>query len=77
MIYGYCRVSTARQHEENQHFAIDRFAQMNNLNIDLWIEEKISSSKKLKERKLGKLLSKLKKGDILIQVYKVSVMQDV
>ncbi|MBE6449897.1 MAG: invertase [Alphaproteobacteria bacterium] len=66
MIYGYCRVSTARQHEENQHFAIERFACTNNLKIDHWVEEKISSSKKLKERKLGKLLSKLQKDDILI-----------
>ena len=66
MIYGYCRVSTVRQHEENQHFAIERFVSANNLKIDCWVEEKISSSKKLKERKLGKLLSKLQKDDILI-----------
>ena len=66
MIYGYCRVSTARQHEENQHFAIERFVSAHNLKIDCWVEEKISSSKKLKERKLGKLLSKLQKDDILI-----------
>ena len=66
MIYGYCRVSTVRQHEENQHFAIEKFACASNLKIDCWVEEKISSSKKLKERKLGKLLSKLQKDDILI-----------
>ena len=66
MIYGYCRVSTQRQHEENQHFVIEKFAMTNNIHIDAWIEEKISSSKKLKERKLGKLILKLKAGDILI-----------
>ena len=66
MIYGYCRVSTAPQHEANQHFVIENFAKDNNLNIDVWIEEKISSSKKLQDRKLGTLLKKLKSGDILI-----------
>lgn len=66
MIYGYCRVSTAHQNEENQHFAIENFAQKNHLSIDVWIEEKISSSKPLKERYLGELLSRLKAGDILI-----------
>lgn len=66
MIYGYCRVSTAHQHEENQHFVIENFAKQHNLQIDAWVEEKISSSKKLQDRKLGLLLNKLKSGDILI-----------
>ena len=66
MIYGYCRVSTQRQHEENQHFAIEKFCQEHAIHIDVWVEEKISSSKKLKERRLGTLLNKLQTGDILI-----------
>ena len=66
MIYGYCRVSTAHQNEENQHFVIENFEKNNNMTIDIWIEEKISSSKKLQDRKLGKLLNKLQSGDILI-----------
>ena len=66
MIYGYCRVSTNHQTEENQHFAIEKFVKANNLHIDIWIEEKISSSKKLKHRRLGTLLKKLNSGDILI-----------
>lgn len=66
MIYGYCRVSTAHQHEENQRFVIENFAKNNNIVIDAWIEEKISSSKKLQDRKLGNLLNKLESGDVLI-----------
>lgn len=66
MIYGYCRVSTNHQTEENQHFAIQNFANKNNIHIDCWIEEKISSSKKLEKRKLGSLLKQIQKGDILI-----------
>ena len=66
MIYGYCRVSTTHQHEENQHFVIEKFARANNMHVDVWIEEKISSSKRLYDRKLGKLLQELTAGDILI-----------
>ena len=66
MIYAYCRVSTSHQTEENQHFVIEKFAKENNLTVDIWVEETISSGKKLSERKLGKLIPKLKSGDILI-----------
>ena len=66
MIYGYCRVSTTHQNEENQHFAIEQFVLKNQMKVDIWVEEKISSSKKLKDRKLGDLLKKLNSGDILI-----------
>lgn len=66
MIYGYCRVSTTHQNEENQRFALEQFVKNNNMSIDVWVEEKVSSSKKLKDRKLGALLNKLDTGDILI-----------
>lgn len=66
MIYAYCRVSTSHQTEENQHFVIEQFAAENNIHIDIWVEETISSGQKLSKRKLGKLISKLKSGDILI-----------
>lgn len=66
MIYGYIRTSTEKQNNENQHFEIENFAKTNNIHIDKWIEETISSRKSLEERKLGKLLKKLKPDDILI-----------
>ena len=66
MIYGYIRVSTQTQVLENQKIAISTFCEANNIEINKWVEEKISSRKPLNERKLGKLLKKLKKGDILI-----------
>ena len=66
MIYAYIRVSTDKQHQENQKFEIEQFASANNLYIDKWIEETISSKKPLEERKLGKLIKKLKADDILI-----------
>ena len=66
MIYGYIRVSTQTQVLENQKLAISTFCETNQIKIDKWVEEKISSRKPLNERKLGKLLKKLKKGDVLI-----------
>ena len=66
MIYGYIRTSTDKQNNENQRFEIEQFANNNNLKIDQWIEETISSKKDLEERKLGKLLKKIKQDDIII-----------
>lgn len=66
MIYGYIRVSSDKQSTENQAFEIIRFAESNHMKIDEWIKEKISSRAELNERKLGGLLKRLKKGDVLI-----------
>ncbi len=66
MIYGYCRISTNHQQVCNQKHEIQTFADKNNINIDKWIEETISSKVVLNNRKLGKILKRLKKGDILI-----------
>ena len=66
MIYGYCRISTDHQQVSNQKHEIQAFIENNNLLIDKWVEEVISSRKPLNERKLGKILKKQKKGDILI-----------
>lgn len=66
MIYGYIRVSTDKQTTENQRFEIDNFAKERAMNIDEWIEETISATKKLSDRKFGELLLKMTKEDILI-----------
>ena len=66
MIYGYIRVSTDKQTVENQLFEIKEFAEKNEMIIDKWIMETISSTEGLNRRKLGRLLKKLKSGDIII-----------
>lgn len=66
MIYGYIRVSTDKQTVQNQEFEIVNFAKRNDIKINKWIKETISSTKELDKRKLGPLLKKLRKGDILI-----------
>ena len=66
MIYGYIRVSSDKQTVENQRFEITNFCNKQNLNIDGWIEETISGTKNYDKRKLGALLKKVGKGDIII-----------
>lgn len=66
MIYGYIRVSTDKQTVENQRFEIENFVQKENIKIDRWIEETVSGTVSVEKRKLGTLLRKLKKGDILV-----------
>ena len=66
MIYGYIRVSTDKQTVENQRYEINNFCTKQDIVVHKWIEETISGTKNVDERKLGKLLKKMKKEDILI-----------
>lgn len=66
MNYGYIRVSSDKQTVENQRFEISRFALEQGLVINGWIEETISGTKNYDKRELGKLLKKVKKGDLII-----------
>lgn len=66
MIYGYIRVSTDKQSVENQRYEINRFCGSQVIVVDRWIEETISGSKNVDDRKLGRLLRKMKKEDVLI-----------
>lgn len=66
MNYGYIRVSTDKQTTENQRFEIEKYCQERQIVIDEWIEETISATKKLDERKFGQLLKRMQKEDQLI-----------
>ena len=59
MIYSYIRVSSDQQNCANQKYEVECYAAKNNITINEYIEETISSRKPLKDRKLGKLLNKL------------------
>lgn len=63
---GYIRVSSNKQTLEHQRFEIENFALKKGIKIDTWVEEKISSRKALKNRKLGELLDNLQENDVLI-----------
>lgn len=66
MIYAYIRVSTDKQTVENQRFEINKFALEKGLEIEKWVSETVSGTKAAKDRKLGPLLKKMKKGDTSI-----------
>ncbi len=66
MLYGYTRVSTCSQDNENQRFSIQKYAKANNLKVNVWVEEIISSRKPLEKRKLYELLNQLVDGDKVI-----------
>ena len=66
MIYGYLRVSTDKQSLENQKFGINRYCKRENISVDRWVTETISGTKNFEERKLGKMIKRLNKDDILV-----------
>ncbi len=66
MNYGYIRVSTDKQTTANQTFEIQKFAKERKMNIEEWIEETISATKRLDDRKFGQLLKRMTQGDQLV-----------
>jgi DNA invertase Pin-like site-specific DNA recombinase len=66
MVYGYIRVSTDKQDYSNQKHGILEYANKQKLGHVEFVEETISSRKKLEDRDLYRLIQNLKEGDILI-----------
>jgi len=66
MVIAYLRVSTGKQTLENQRNEISRFADSRNLRVDRWVKETASGRKTGRERKLGALVRRMQKGDMLI-----------
>jgi len=51
---------------DNQEFEITKFCRKNGIKIDEWIRETISGTKTPDKRKLGGLLEKIEKGDLIV-----------
>ena len=66
MVYAYIRVSTGKQTVKNQRYEIERYVRAQGFKVDHWVSETVSGTKSARDRKLGKLLNRLKKGDTLI-----------
>ncbi len=66
MTYGYIRVSSDKQTVENQRFEINNFCERRQIAVDDWIEETISGTKNYDKRRLGRLLKRVRKDDIII-----------
>lgn len=66
-VYGYLRVSTDKQDCENQKIGVENMARSRGLEIEKWIvDDGVSGTKEPEKRKLGKLLRKIKTGDVII-----------
>jgi DNA invertase Pin-like site-specific DNA recombinase len=66
MVYGYIRVSSDKQTVENQRFEILQFCKREQLEVEGWIEETISGTTAYSKRRLGRLLKRIRKGDLII-----------
>ncbi len=66
MVVAYLRVSTNKQHLENQQQEIKKFAAYRGLHIDKWYHDVVSGKVSSNDRKLGDLLESLHEGDCLI-----------
>jgi DNA invertase Pin-like site-specific DNA recombinase len=66
MIYAYIRVSSDKQTTENQRYEILKFTDEKKITIDRWIEETVSGTKKVTDRKLGEIIETISSDDTLI-----------
>lgn len=66
MVVAYLRVSTSRQHLNNQQGEINRYAQNKGLVVNRWETETVSGKTNRNSRKLGRVIRRLKPGDVLI-----------
>lgn len=66
MNYAYIRVSTNMQTVQNQKIAIRNYAKYHRITKIQWVSETISGTKTPEKRKLGELLNKAVKGDVII-----------
>ena len=66
MIVAYIRVSTEVQSYQGQQYEIRMWSERHQIRVDRWEQEKVSGTMRVEKRTLGKILRKMKKGDILI-----------
>ena len=66
MNYGYIRVSTDTQSVKNQRYEITQFCNQQSIAIHGWIQETISGTRAYNKRKLGRLLRRVRAGDLII-----------
>ena len=66
MIYAYIRVSTETQTFEGQAYEIEQYCNSRGLRVNRWCVETVSGTCALEKRSLGKLIRRMKKGDLLL-----------
>lgn len=65
-VFVYLRVSTDKQDTDNQKSGIINFCAKKNLIVSSFIEDIISGTKSVEKRKLGGIIRRMKRGDILV-----------
>ena len=66
MIYAYIRISTAEQSGSSQEFEIRQWADRQQLDIGKWEEEAVSGTIPPGKRKLGRIIRRMKRDDLLV-----------
>ena len=66
MIYAYIRVSTELQNYESQRYEIQRWCDSRGMAVSQWIEETVSGAVTWEKRRIGKIIRKMKGGDIIV-----------
>lgn len=65
-VYSYLRVSSLLQDEQNQRQGVELKANSLNLSIEKYYIDKVSGITEINHRNLGKLLKRIKSGDVII-----------
>ena len=66
MTYAYIRVSSDKQTLENQRYEILQYCHQRQIHVDRWYQEVITGTKRVKDRRLGDLLQRIKPDDLII-----------
>lgn len=66
MVVAYLRISTSKQHLDNQYKGVCRYAAQRSLKVDKWYRDIVSGTVSSCERKIGSIIDSLKAADHLI-----------
>ena len=66
MLYAYIRVSTEEQSYSGQEYEIRQWSDRHGLAVDYWYHESTSGTVPVRKRVLGRVLRKMRKGDLLV-----------
>lgn len=65
-VYAYIRVSTEMQSYASQEYEINRWCKNKNLVVNKWVSESVSGTIMVEKRHLGKMISNMSRGDLLV-----------
>ncbi|MCD8313142.1 MAG: recombinase family protein [Bacteroidales bacterium] len=66
MVYAYIRVSTEMQNYASQEYEIQKYCESHHITVDKWISESVSGTVRVEKRILGKTISRMRSGDLLV-----------